>query len=379
MDKTKPYNELKPISTLEIMETSHLRNLAEDTRVAIEILDYAVKTLPSANILLDTLYLQEAKVSSKIENIITTNDELYKGIILNYLSGSEKEVVNYKDAMFKGISCLQEKGYLSPNDIIEINSLINNKTLGIRKELPGFENDITRISRLYGDGALEIIYTPPQGEELLLELLIDMIDYVYDDENYTIHPLIKIALAHYQFESIHPFKDGNGRTGRILNILFMCKKEYLSFPYLYASSYILQTKSTYYKLLQSTREDNSYELIIEYLLTSFKKTAEKTRQVVEQIKDQLKIYTEEEFIRSLKGQKNILLSMVELIYKKVYVRIDDLVQMGIHRQTASTYLKQFVELGLLKEEKVGKEKIFKNIKLLQLFEEKPFNEETVNW
>ena len=367
-DKLTPYNELTPITQLTIDDTKYLRDLAEETRVAIEILNYAVNSLPSPTILIDTLALQEAKVSSHIENIITTNDDLYRGVVFENFTAEAKEVLDYKTALFIGFDRYKEREIISIGDIEAINEPVNRRQSGIRANLPNFESDYTRIANINSDGKTEVLYTPPHGKDLLMSLLIDMLDFIYDDEEYTLHPLIKIALAHYQFESIHPFRDGNGRTGRILNILFLCQKGYLSFPVLYASSYIIRNKSEYYSLLQNCKETGAHERIIEYMLTSFKVTAQETLKVVEDIRDMLSLYTSDEFLTGLRGQKEVLKPMMDLIFKKVYVKIGDLVAIGVHRQTASVYLKQLVDKGLLAEEQVGKEKIFKNLKLLELFE-----------
>lgn len=374
-DKEKPYNDLSLISSIQIEETKTLQKLAEDTRVAVELLNYAVSTLPSPNILLDTLALQEAKVSSNVENIVTTNDDLYIGAVFNNYTAEAKEVSNYKEALFIGFKNLKEKGILSLSDIEEINKPVNKKTPNIRTNLPNFQSDLTRIANKKLSGEIETLYTPPHGKDLLQRLLIDMLDYVYDDETYMVHPLIKIALAHYQFESIHPFRDGNGRTGRILNILFLCQKNYLSYPILYASSYIIKNKNEYYSLLNECNKTRNYTDIVEYMLNSFKSTAEKTLYIVEKIRAMLNEYSNDEFLNKLKGQKQVLTDVIELIFKKVYVRIADLVEIGVHRQTASTYLNQFVERGLLTMEKIGRDNIYKNIKLLELFEGENTNEQ----
>lgn len=241
-DPQKPYNDLPLISTLYLDTSSGLAKLAEDTRVAIEILRYAVKTLPDPNILLDTLALQEARASSNVENIVTTNDDLYRGVVFEDFTAEAKEVSRYKDALFEGYNHMERKGLIAMSDIEAINAPVNKKQLGIRTNLPNF-NDLTRIANVKPGGSSEVIYTPPHGKELIQELLIDMLEFIYDDDTYDIHPLIKIALAHYQFESIHPFRDGNGRTGRILNMLFLCQKGYLDKPILYASSYIIKNKN----------------------------------------------------------------------------------------------------------------------------------------
>lgn len=238
-DPQNPYKDLPQITTLFIDTSSGLAKLAEDTRVAIEILKYAVKTLPDPNILLDTLALQEARASSTVENIVTTNDDLYRGVVFEDFTAEAKEVSMYKEALFEGYNRMLKKGVIAMSDIEAINRPVNKKQPGIRTNLPNF-GDLTRIANVNSSGETEVIYTPPHGKELLQELLIDMLDFIYDDDAYDLHPLIKIALAHYQFESIHPFRDGNGRTGRILNILFLCQKGYLDAPVLYASSYIIK-------------------------------------------------------------------------------------------------------------------------------------------
>ena len=366
-DVNVPYNDLTPITELQLDISPELSKCAEDTRVAIEILNYAVKTLPSPNVLLDTLALQEAKASSDIENIFTTNDDLYRGVVFDSFTSEAKEVAGYKDALFTGYESLKEKGLLSLSDLEHINEPVNKKAGGIRTNLSNF-GYLTRIANKKADGTVEVLYTPPHGKELLQTLLIDMLDFVYDDEIYDIHPLIKIALAHYQFESIHPFRDGNGRTGRILNILFLCQKEYLTYPILYASSYIIRNKSEYYSLLKEVRETGDYNSMIRYMLASFKETAEHTLKIVEDIRSMINEYTNDEFVSRLKGQKGPLIDTIGLVFNKVYVRVADIVDLGIHRQTAATYLDQLVDQGLLSKEKVGKDNMYRNIHILKLFE-----------
>ena len=365
-DPNIPYNDLPPITTLEV-ETAQLAKLAEDTRVAIEILKYAAKTLPEPNILMDTLALQEARASSNIENIVTTNDDLYRGVVFEDFTAEAKEVSRYKDALSAGYTRMLDKGLIGLSDIEAINEPVNLKQPGIRTNLSNF-HDLTRIANRKPNGETEVIYTPPHGAELLQRLLIDMLEFIYDDDAYDLHPLIKIALAHYQFESIHPFRDGNGRTGRILNVLFLCHKGYLDAPILYASSFIIRNKNRYYELLRTTKETGRYEPIIEFMLRSFKETAEQTLKIVESIRALLAHYSDEKYLTTLKGQLVPLQKTVNVIFKMVYVRVADLVALGIHRQTAAVYLDQFVDQGLLSKARVGRDNIYKNIKLLELFD-----------
>jgi Fic family protein len=366
-DPLVPYNELPPTTSLYVDASSGLARLAEDTRVAIELLRYAAKTLPDAGILLNSLTLQEARASSNVENIFTTNDDLYRGAAFEDFTEEAKEVNRYKDALMIGYGCLQEKNSISMTDLELINAPVNRKRKGIRSNLPNF-NTLTQITHEKATGEKQIIYTPPHGLALLQEHLIDLLEYVYDDENYDVHPLIKISLAHFQFENIHPFKDGNGRTGRILNLLFLCQKGYLDTPILYASSYIIRHKNEYYTLLRTAKETQRYEEIVSFMLHSFKETAEHTLSIVEEIKSLLGQYTAMTFLNQLSGQRELLEKTINLVFRKIYVRISDVVDLGIHRQTAAVYLDQLVDAGLLSKEKVGRENIYKNVKLLELFE-----------
>ena len=363
----EPYNDLPPITALDVVVSSGLAKLAEETHVAIGVLNYAVKSLPDPQILLDTLIFQEARASSYIENIATTNDDLYRGVVFEDFTAEAKEVSQYKDALCTGYTNLLDNRLISMSDIEAINGYVNQRNPGIRTNLPNF-NALTRITAYKPDGENEILYTPPHGRDLLQMLLIDMLDFIYEDDTYDLHPLIKIALAHYQFESIHPFRDGNGRTGRILNILFLCQKGYLDVPILYASSYITRNKKRYYELLHTARMTGNYEPIIEFMLLSFKETAEQTLQIVESIRALLAQYSNEKYLSALKGQLDPLQNTANVIFKKVYVRVKDLVDLGIHRQTAAAYLDQFVDQGLLSKTRVGRDNIYKNIKLLELFD-----------
>lgn len=273
----EPYNDLPLISSIVLELTPELIDLREEARVSIELLNYALKSLPNSDVLLDTLALQEAKVSSNIENIRTTNDDLLRAVAFKDFTVETQAISNYKDALLAGFKLLKEKGQFGIEDLETVNEPVNTQGKGIRTNLPNFDS-LTRIKN--GD---EIIYTPPHGKSILTWQLLDMLEYIYDDEQYDEHPLIKIALAHCQFENIHPFKDGNGRTGRILNILFLCQKGYLSQPILYASSYIIKNKNEYYDILRTSKEKEDYTEAVAYMLRSFKESADRTRHIIEQI------------------------------------------------------------------------------------------------
>lgn len=380
-DPREPYNDLPFISEIEINYTEELIKLREETRVSIELLNYAMKTLPNPEILLDTLALQEARVSSKIENIHTTNDDLFKAVAFKSFTAESQAVSDYKEALMMGFDCLQRKGQFGIEDLEEINAPINQSGYGIRSNLPNF-GTLTRISKS-GENGEEVIYTPPHGKILLTQQLLELLNYIYDDEQYPEHPLMKIALAHCQFENIHPFKDGNGRTGRMLNILFLCQKGYLSSPILYASSYINKNKNEYYEILRTSKEKEDYTEAVSFILKSFKETADQTRYIIEQIvsatreytlteendPDPLKVGSHKYFTDDMTGNKKTLCDVIRLVMKKPYVRNCDLVANGYaNRQTAAVYLDQLTTKGILSKEKVGKENIYKNIKLLEWFE-----------
>ena len=380
-DPREPYNDLPMVSSIYLELTPEIISLREEARVSIELLNYALKALPDSRTLLDTLALQEAKVSSNIENIRTTNDDLLRAVAFKDFNAETKAISDYKDALLAGFELLGQKGQFGIEDIEAINEPVNTQGRGIRSNLSNF-NTLTRIKRSNG-GEEEIIYTPPHGKALLIQQLLDLLEYVYDDEQYDEHPLIKIALAHCQFENIHPFNDGNGRTGRILNILFLCQKGYLSEPILYASSYIIKNKNEYYEVLRTSKESGDYREAVAYILKSFKETADRTRFIIEQIvkftteytmtkendPNPPKTGTRRYFTDDMSGNRKALCDCIRLIMKKPYVRNCDLVGAGYaNRQTAAVYLDQLADKGVLQKEKVGKENIYKNVKLLEMFD-----------
>lgn len=366
MNPMVPNNELPMLTTAAAGETAGLRRLAEETRVAIELLNYQVGRLPSPNLLLDLLPYQEAKGSSRIENIVTTNDALYRALAFGEDTESAKVVVNYKKALFAGLEILGERGVLSVGDIEAIHGTLGANAPGIRSNLPEFENSLTRLARVK-NGVREIIYTPPHGKPLLQRLLLDMLEYVYDDEMYPVHSLVKIALAHRQFERIHPFLDGNGRTGRILNILFLCQKKYLAHPVLYASGEILRRREDYYAAFMVSEEEHGAERFAMFMLEIFRDTARRTLEIVNRIGELAVYHSGDKFLDQLKGRKSELRKVMEIVFGKPYVRIADLPE--LHRETASRHLKQLVHKGVLREEKSGRDKVFLNEVLLGIFKE----------
>jgi len=332
-----------------------LKQLASTNRALAELKGYA-DTMPNKNILINAIMINEAKDSSAIENIITTHDELYQKMVrTKYNSPAAKEVLSYRTAIWQGYELIKERQLLTTNMIIEIQALIEENKPGIRK-LPGtvLMNEVTG----------EVIYTPPEGEKVLLDYMTNLEKYINDPNFHEIDCLIKLAVIHYQFESIHPFYDGNGRTGRIINILYLVLNELLDSPILYLSQYIINNKQAYYRLLQEVRTTDNWEDFIIYILVGIEETSEATMKLVRKINDLF-----ESTVINIKQQLPKIYSkeLVELLFFEFYTKISFLVdELGIDRKTASNYLVALEEIGVLQSEKIGREKIFKNIELFNI-------------
>lgn len=280
MGQNTPRSKLKPLPPpREKVETIDiLRQTNKSTAVLAELKGIAL-TIPNQSMLINAVILQEAKDSSEIENIITTQDDLYKALTLNKstISPQTKEVVNYRKAIFYGYEIAKKQGFIKVNDIISIQQELVNNTAGIRS-IPGtvLKNDTTG----------EIVYTPPQDKAEILDLLTNFINH-YNQTDNELSPLINLAILHFQFESIHPFYDGNGRTGRILNILYLILNGLLDVPILYLSSYIIKNKSDYYRLLNRTNQDGMWENWIMFMLRAIEETSKDTISRIINIKDLL--------------------------------------------------------------------------------------------
>lgn len=298
--------------------------------------------------------INEAKDSSEIENIITTHDDLYKAISYSSRATPEaKEVVNYRTALWFGYEKVKKSEMITTNMIIEIQSLIEKNNAGIRK-LPG--------TVLKNDKTGETIYTPPSGEEEIRNLLSNLEKYINDDND--IDPLIKLAVIHYQFESIHPFYDGNGRTGRIINILYLVLKKLLDSPILYFSSYIILNKSDYYRLLQEIRVNKLWEDWINYILYGIEETSKKTLFLIKKINKEVEKMSSEikQELPKIYSKELINLLFYEFYTKIIYIEKG----LSVSRKTAVNYLKLLEEKGFLFSEKVGKERIYQNKRLYDL-------------
>lgn len=318
-----------------------------------------INTMPNPNIILNAVILGEAKESSEIENIVTTFDEVFKEITLKNQNSASKEVVNYRQAILYGFNEVKENGFINTKIIEDVHHIIEPNVGGIRK-IPG--------TVIMNTSTKEVLHTPPQIESEIRDYLSNLEKYMNYNELEDTDPLIKMSMIHYQFESIHPFHDGNGRTGRILNVLYLVLQEKISLPILYLSKYINSTKEQYYKCLYNMRLDPSYikDYLI-YMINGIEKTSvftlsfiNKFRYAMENCKNIIKnklpkIYSEE---------------LVEYLFYDFYTKNEYLRnRLSISRNTAGKYLQELENIGILTSEQIGKEKIYKNNYLFELIKE----------
>jgi Fic family protein len=349
-----PFNQLPPLPpAADVVDSVAVLKACIPARAALAELKQAGVLLPNQGLLINLLPLLEAKDSSEIENIITTSDKLFQHAQEDSQADpATKEALRYRTALYEGFMRL-EKRPLCTNTAIEVCSTLKGTQMDVRK-VPG--TVIANPSRG------EIIYTPPVGEKQIRDLLNNWEQFLHADDG--LDPLIKMTISHYQFEAIHPFHDGNGRTGRILNILYLIEQELLTLPILYLSRYIVQHKADYYALLNGVTKDGDWQAWIIYMLTGVTQMAQWTTAKIAAIKALIEHTSE--FIR-VNRPKMYSFELVQIIFEQPYCRIANLVEKDIaKRQTASVYLKQLVEIGVLQEQQVGKEKLFVHPKLMQL-------------
>lgn len=331
-----------------------LEELSNASRYLAELKGFA-NSIPNQHILINAITINEAKDSSAIENIVTTHDSIYKVLTESgFKDSAAKEVVDYRSAIWRGYEIIKEKGFISTNILVELQSMIEPMNYGIRKT-PG--------ANLVNSVTGEIIYTPPQIESEIRDLLKNLENYINNFEDET-DPLIKMAMIHYQFESIHPFYDGNGRTGRILNVLYLVLSGLLDSPILYLSNYINKNKSDYYRLFNEFREKNNYEDWIIYILKGIQETSKNTIDLIKMIQEEMELYRNK-FREEL--PKVYSDELLDALFFEVYTKINYIEsKCGVTRQTAASYLNQLVDKGLLDYEKVGRESIYKNTRLISL-------------
>jgi Fic family protein len=339
--------ELETKAVLKKLTTSH-RSLAE--------LKGMSKSIPNQNILINTLGLQEAKDSSAVENIITTHDDLYKAELnTNRIhSLASKEVQNYVEALKRGFELISQQKLLTNRMIVEIQSILENNDAGFRK-VPG--------TTLKNDTTGEVIYTPPQDRAAIDALMDNLEKYINDNEFCSLDPLVKMAIIHFQFESIHPFYDGNGRTGRIINVLYLVLQDLLDLPILYLSKFIISNKSDYYKRIQAVRDSKSYEDWILFILDGVEQTAKDTIGTISRIQSLL--LRQKHTIR--KNYKFYSQDLLNNLFRHPYTKIEFVERdLGVSRITAANYLNALADDGILTKRKMGTTNYYINHELFDI-------------
>ena len=353
-DPTRPFNKLPPLPPKADVETRPILKQCIEARSALAELKQAGELIPNQDVLVNTIPLREAKDSSAIENIVTTGDKLflYAAMQEKDADAGTKETLRYRTALFEGYRNIQERP-LATATAVRICQTIRGVNLDIRNT-PGtaLKNSVT------GD----VIYTPPEGETLLRGKLRNWETFLHG--NTELDPLIRMAVGHYQFEAIHPFTDGNGRTGRVLNILFLIGEQLLDIPILYLSRYIIENNEDYYRLLLDVTRMNRWEPWVLFMLTAVEDTAKWTTAKIRAIKMLMDDTTG--YVSAAKP--NIYSrELVELAFVQPYCRIAHLIDAGIaQRVTASKYLKELCSIGVLEEIKFGRDKLFIHPKFLNL-------------
>lgn len=348
---------LLPPDLSKIETTQVLRQVAKSS-LAIAELKGVAETIPDQQMLVNAIILKEAKDSSEIENIITTTDELYVALNskLTKISSETKEVVNYRRSIMLGYKILMDQGFIRVNDIIEIQKDLIFNNAGLRST-PG--------TVLKNDRTGEVVYTPPQTLDEINSLFSNFIKYFNDPElRNGVSPLIWLGILHYQFESIHPFYDGNGRTGRILNILYLIMNNLLDIPILYLSSYIIHHKNEYYRLLNQLNKGGSWEEWIMFMLKAVEETSKSTLLQIKEINELL--FETIDRVKEL-APKIYSKEFVELLFEQPYSKVEYVInKLGVERRTATRYLNKLESIDILEKRKVGKENLYINIDLLKL-------------
>ncbi len=360
-DPSRPYVDLPALPPSVELETRAVLKACISARAAVAELKAAGRLIPNQGVLINTIPLLEAQASSEIENIVTTTDQmfLFDGVSEGEADPATKEALRYRTALWEGFEALRTRP-LSTNTAVQICRAIKGVDMDVRRT-PG--------TTLTNDRTREVIYTPPEGEALLREKLANWEQWMHgalpgSDE---IDPLVRMAIGHYQFEAIHPFTDGNGRTGRIINLLYLVEQDLLDIPILYLSRHILRHRPEYYSGLQSVTATGAWEPWLLYMLQGVTETARWTMDKILAVRSLLEETTE----RMRRDAASIYSrELAELIFVRPYCRISHIVEAELaKRQTASAYLKHLTDIGILREHKVGREKVFLNPAFIELLKQ----------
>jgi len=350
----KPYNNLPLLPPKTELETRAVLKRCIEARTALAELKQLAESMPNQAVLINTIPLLEAQASSEIENIVTTSDKLFRFAEVGgkHMDTATKEALRYRTALYQGYRLL-EKRPLSTNIAVEVCRIIKDVNLDVRRT-PG--------TQLVSGRTGKVIYTPPEGEANLREKLANWEHFLHEESN--LDPLVSMAIGHYQFEAIHPFIDGNGRTGRVLNLLYLVEQGLLGQPVLYLSGHINRTKTDYYRLLLDVTKNGQWEEWLLYMLGAIHQTAIWTSNKIIAVQELM-----EHTVQHVQQNAPNIYSreLVEQLFEQPYCRIANLVDNGIaKRQTASVYLKQLSDIGVLEEHKIGREKLFLHPKFLAL-------------
>lgn len=349
-----PYNDLPDLPDWDLLETKSVLKSTASARAAIAALNQAARSMPNPTVLINTIPLLEAQASSEIENVVTTTDRLFKfsSSTTNAADSATREALRYRRALYEGFVNLRQRAVLTPATAMEICSTIKMRTMSLR-DGPGtyIGNPITKRA----------IYTPPDSEPVIREKLDHWAQFVNSPSS--VDPLVKMAAAHYQFEAIHPFEDGNGRTGRVLNVLSLVADDVLVLPILYLSRFIIMNKSEYYRRLLAVTADGDWDGWLIFMLEGMRQTADFTL-------DQIAAFRglHEEFKEHLRALFNgVNADLLEVLFEQPYCRTQDVVgRCHVSRPTAANWLKTLVEAGHLQSLKEGKERLYINHQFLEM-------------
>lgn len=363
-DRNTPWNDLPPLPlSKELYYNTDVLKTLVDAKSALSLLQGRSIAIPDQAILINSISIQEARDSSAIENIFTTDDELYRAFSeenTDAIEGPEKEVLRYREALWKGYNLLKTKTHFDIEYFISIYQEIKQTTDGIR---PPFLPTVI-LQGGSGPNAGQAIYTPPRGKNILEEKLSNLLEFINNDEDFRVDPLIKLAIGHFQFEAIHPFRDGNGRTGRIFNIHILTKKGLLEYPILYLSKYIIDNKNDYYRLLQNISQKRQWKEWIIFILKAIEVTSKLTYTKINQIID-VKDAVLDELIKNKEIRRPE--SLVESIFIQPYTRVKHLTDKKIYSEnTARSYLNKLSDMGILEKKTIHGHHYYLNIELTRI-------------
>lgn len=360
-NKDKPYNDLPGLPPKYDFDEIEMLKLVNKANIALASCNGTAKLLPTPSIIFEPLSVQEAVASSGVENINTTVSDVFKAELFpeEKINNPQQETLHYKDALMKGWNFVKQNGFLATNDYIELQAELKLERSGIRRK-----DQVKKPVTIVNSKTKEVIYTPPEEEGLIRELLKNYERYYNDPSNNDdIDPLIKLALLHYQFEAIHPFGDGNGRTGRILMVLYLVLCQRINAPMLFISGYILKHRDEYYKLLRGVTEEGKWKEWVIYILTAVIEQSKATEKTIMDIQGLMNIYKAEADGKSLPCDSNF----VDYLFSKPLYTYNDLTKkVKIHRNTSIKYLNLLFKAGVLEKTRYKKENIFYNPKFLDL-------------